>query len=148
MGQQYLRRLRLFFFLRISTSKWFDSKHLRPMIVRLSGIKLGKNCQIDANVTFDNWNASLFSIGDNCTIAMNSVLLTHNMTVDSNGKRQWYNGKLTIGNNVFVGAGVIITRPLTIGDNVVIAAGSVVTKDVPSNCVVAGSPCRVIKKFE
>lgn len=44
--------------------------------------------------------------------------------------------------------GVIITPGITIGDNVVIGAGSVVTKDIPPNTVAVGNPCRVIKKIE
>jgi serine O-acetyltransferase len=51
----------------------------------------------------------------------------------------------TIGNNVTVGANVVIIGNITIGDNVVIGAGSVVVKDVPSNCVIAGNPAKTIK---
>ena len=49
-----------------------------------------------------------------------------------------------IGDNVTVGANVVIIGNVTIGNNVVIGAGSVVVKDVPSNVVVAGNPVRVI----
>lgn len=56
--------------------------------------------------------------------------------------------KCTIGDNVYIGAGAIIMNPVTIGDNVVIGAASVVTKDIPSNCVVAGNPAKVIKYKE
>jgi len=52
----------------------------------------------------------------------------------------------TIGSNVTVGANVIIIGKIDIGNNVVIGAGAVVVKDVPSNCVVAGNPARIIKK--
>lgn len=51
----------------------------------------------------------------------------------------------TIGHNVTVGANVVIIGEITIGDNVVVGAGSVVVKDVPSNCVVAGNPAKIIK---
>lgn len=54
----------------------------------------------------------------------------------------------TIGNNVTLGAGVIIIGNVTIGDNVTIGAGSVVVKDIPSNCVATGNPARVIKYIE
>ncbi|QXP80830.1 serine acetyltransferase [Winogradskyella sp. HaHa_3_26] len=52
----------------------------------------------------------------------------------------------TIGNNVTVGANTVIIGEITIGDNVVVGAGSVVVKDVPSNCVVAGNPAKIINK--
>ncbi|ROT24339.1 serine acetyltransferase [Muribaculaceae bacterium Isolate-113 (HZI)] len=81
---------------------------------------------------------SVKSIGNNLTI-LPMVLIgkkTPNANVD----------ECTIGNNVYIGAGAIIMNPVNIGDNVIIGAGSVVTKDVPSNCVVAGNPAKVITK--
>jgi len=51
----------------------------------------------------------------------------------------------SIGNNVTVGVNVVIIGEINIGDNVIIGAGSVVVKDVPSNCVVAGNPAKIIK---
>lgn len=51
----------------------------------------------------------------------------------------------TIGDNVNLGANVIIIGDISIGDNVIIGAGSVVTKDIPSNCIVAGNPAKVIR---
>ena len=50
----------------------------------------------------------------------------------------------TIGQNVVIGANVVIIGNITIGDNVVIGAGSVVVKDVPDNCTVAGNPAKPI----
>ena len=55
------------------------------------------------------------------------------------------NGRPVIGNNVSLGANVTIVGNVHIGDNVIVGAGSVVVKDVPSNCVVAGNPARIIK---
>ena len=52
----------------------------------------------------------------------------------------------TIGNNVILGANVIIIGDVYIGDNVIIGAGCVVTKDIPDNCVVVGNPMRIIRK--
>lgn len=54
-------------------------------------------------------------------------------------------GRPVLGNNVSLGASVTIIGPVHIGDNVIIGAGSVVVKDVPSNCVVAGNPAKVIR---
>lgn len=52
-----------------------------------------------------------------------------------------------IGDNVEVGANVVIIGPIKIGDNVIIGAGSVVVKSIPSNCVIAGNPARIIKQL-
>lgn len=99
-------------------------------------------------VTFDTLDYRLFDIGDNVTITMNSVLLTHYPQISINGHMRWLTDKLTIGNNVFIGANTVIAKPVTIGNNVVIAAGSIVTKDIPSNCLVGGVPAKVIKEFK
>ncbi|WP_223115317.1 serine acetyltransferase [Hanstruepera ponticola] len=53
----------------------------------------------------------------------------------------------SIGHDVTVGAQVVIIGNITIGNNVIIGAGSVVVKDVPSNCVIAGNPAKIIKKL-
>ena len=52
-----------------------------------------------------------------------------------------------IGRNCWIGAGAIIVPGVTIGDNTVIGAGSVVTKDIPSNVVAVGNPCRVLREI-
>lgn len=143
--QKWLGRLWLFVMLRMQMSRWLESKHIRPCLIRMAGIKLGKNAHIGANVTFDNWNASCYDIGDNVTITMNSILLTHGMVRQDDGAYKSQVGLLKIGDDVFIGANTIITRPLTIGSRVIIAAGSVITKDIPNDCVVAGVPAKIIK---
>lgn len=54
-------------------------------------------------------------------------------------------GRPHIGNNVLLGANVVIIGGIHVGNNVIVGAGSVVVKDIPDNCVVAGNPARVIK---
>lgn len=146
----YLSRIPRFLILRLSMSRWLSSKLMRPQLLKMIGIKIGKNAHIGANVTFDTLDYRLFDIGDNVTITitMNSVLLTHYPQISINGHMRWLTDKLTIGNNVFIGANTVIAKPVTIGNNVVIAAGSIVTKDIESNCLVGGVPAKVIKKFK
>ncbi len=72
-------------------------------------------------------NLEMVSIGDNCSLSYNNTILT--------------------GTHDFKDFSTIIAKPVTIGDNVVIGAGSVVTRDIPSHCFAAGNPCRVIKKI-
>jgi maltose O-acetyltransferase len=55
---------------------------------------------------------------------------------------------ITIGDNAWLGGGVIVCPGVTIGANTVIGAGSVVTKDIPPNVVAAGNPCRVIRTID
>lgn len=58
-----------------------------------------------------------------------------------------YNMPVTVGRNCWLGAGVIVLPGVTIGDNAVIGAGSVVTRDIPSDVVAVGNPCRVLRKI-
>lgn len=55
---------------------------------------------------------------------------------------------IRIGNRVWIGGGAIVLPGVTIGDNAIIGAGSVVTKDVGSNVIAAGNPCRIIRKLD
>jgi putative thiogalactoside transacetylase len=54
---------------------------------------------------------------------------------------------IKVGNNVWIGGNVCVMPGVTIGDNVVIGAGSVVNKDIPSNVVAVGNPCKVLKNI-
>ena len=54
---------------------------------------------------------------------------------------------ITVGDNVWIGGNVVVLPGVTIGSNSVIGAGSVVTKDIPSNVVAVGNPCKVIKEL-
>lgn len=147
MAHKYLKRIPRFILLRLSMSRWLSSKLIRPILVRLAGVTLGKNAHIGANVTFDTIDPRLFKIGENVTITMNCVLLMHYLKPKETGCLTWERGEMVIGNNVFIGANTVIAKPVTIGNNVVIAAGSVVTKDIPSNSLIGGVPAKVIKKF-
>lgn len=55
---------------------------------------------------------------------------------------------ITIGDNVWIGGGVQVMPGVTIGSNVVIGGGSVVVKDIPSNSVAVGNPCKVIRVLQ
>ncbi len=59
-----------------------------------------------------------------------------------------YTDPVEIGDNCWIGGGVVICPGVTIGENTIIGAGSVVTKDIPANCIAAGNPCRVIREFD
>ncbi|WP_026463368.1 serine O-acetyltransferase [Adhaeribacter aquaticus] len=74
-----------------------------------------------------------------------NVTLRHNTTI-GNGKSE--KDVPCIGNNVQIGANVVIIGKINIGDNAIIGAGSVVIKDVPSFSVVAGNPARVVKNLK
>lgn len=57
-------------------------------------------------------------------------------------------GKVSIGNNIFIGMKSTVLKGVSIGNNVIIGANSLVNRDIPDNCVAAGNPCRVIMSLD
>lgn len=88
-------------------------------------------------------------VGSHTLFGPNVVLATagHPMMPELRKHGIQYNMPIHIGENCWLGAGVIVVPGVTIGDNVVIGASSVVTKDIPSNSVAMGTPCRVVRKI-
>jgi acyl-[acyl carrier protein]--UDP-N-acetylglucosamine O-acyltransferase len=95
---------------------------------------------------------SLITIGNDCYFNKGLTLLTHDWVtrtfIYSGREFLPSSGRITIGNNVNTAYNVTILKGVTIGDNVFIGANSVVTKDIPSNSIAAGSPCRVIMNID
>ncbi|WP_434291707.1 sugar O-acetyltransferase [Clostridium botulinum] len=120
-----------------------------------NNIYFGNNCEVNMNCTFLDDNKII--IGNNALIAPNVQIYTafHPTNAQErfgeakeDGSFEFCNTQtapVVIGNNVWIGGGVIIMPGVTIGDNVVIGAGSVVTKDIPSNKIAYGNPCRVVR---
>lgn len=121
-------------------------------------IYIGNNVSVNMNCTFVDCNK--ITIGDNVLIASNVQLytathpveLSERLTPDWNPESEEYFCRtyalpITIGNNCWLGGGVIVLPGVTIGDGSVIGAGSVVTKNIPENSLAVGNPCRVIRKI-
>ncbi|MEZ0366564.1 sugar O-acetyltransferase [Mycobacterium sp. pUA109] len=103
--------------------------------------------------SFVNYDAILLDcapirIGNDVSIGPRAQLLTALHPVDDHDARRdgWESASpIVIGDNVWLGGGVIVCPGVTIGDNAVIGAGSVVTRDVPASVLAVGNPCRVIR---
>ncbi len=114
----------------------------------------GTQISIGAN-TFVNYDAILLdcapiSIGDHVSIGPRAQLLTPLHPVDDhNARRQgWESASpIAVGDNVWLGAGVIVCPGVTIGNNSVVGAGSVVTRSVEPHVLAVGNPCRVVRKL-
>ena len=89
-------------------------------------------------------------IGDNTLIGPNTGIYTACHPIDYNQRLEGkeYGKPINIGKNVWIGGSCIILPGVHIGDNSVIGAGSVVTKDIPSNVVAVGNPCKIIKELK
>ena len=110
-------------------------------------IEIGENFYSNHNLVILDANKVTF--GDNVFIAPNCGFYTagHPLDFKTRNSGLEYAKPISIGNNVWIGGNVIVLPGVTIGDNTVIGAGSVVTKDIPSNVVAVGNPCRVIKEI-
>ncbi len=89
------------------------------------------------------------TFGDNVFIAPNCCFTTAEHPIDPEQRKSGLEiaKPITIGNNVWIGAGSTILAGVNIGDNTVIGAGSVVTKSIPDNVVAVGVPCKVVRKI-
>ena len=121
-----------------------------------NNIYFGNNCEVNMNCTFLDDNKTI--IGDQALIAPNVQIYTafHPTNAADRFGGEKVDGSFSfcktrtapviIGNNVWIGGGVIILPGVKIGHNVVIGAGSVVTRDIPDNVIAYGNPCRVIRE--
>jgi len=114
----------------------------------------GKNIHIGSNFTA-NFNLTILDIkevyiGDNVMIGPNTTITTvgHPLSPKDRRAHLAQGSEIRIGNDVWLGANVTILPGVTIGDNVVVGAGAVVTKDIPPNSLALGVPARVVKELE
>lgn len=156
-----------------TVKKLYDYNHIHPLnreerqaaIGELLG-GTGKNCVVEQplfctygyntkvgdnfflNVNCKLMDSGKITIGDNVFIAPNVCIITEEHAMDTAQRIQGleYTHPVTIGDNVWICAGVIVLPGVTIGANSVIGAGSVVTKDIPPDSLAVGNPCKVIRK--
>lgn len=111
---------------------------------RHDGVIMGKENTIKSHF----WGSEpyLITIGNNCALTENTKIFTHGGSRIARDKHPNFDifGKVVLGNRVYVGTGAMIMPGVTIGNNVLIAAGSIVTKSIPSNVVVAGNPAKFV----
>jgi galactoside O-acetyltransferase len=154
--------------------RMYDFNQTRPTEIekRLELMKemfgaIGEHCWIEPPIYFCygtnvflgdgvyvNFNLNL--VDDYKIIIGNQVMFGPNVTIAVTGhpidptlrtQGYMYAFPVTIGDNVWVGAGTVICPGVTIGENTVIGAGSIVTKDIPANMVAVGNPCKVLREI-
>ena len=138
----------------------------REAMLRQMFAEVGEGCYIESpfyanfgghhvhlgNNVYTNFNLTLVDdthiyIGDCTMIGPNVTIATagHPIEPGLRSRGLQYNMPVHIGKNCWLGAGVIVMPGVTIGDNTVIGAGSIVTRDIPSNVVAVGNPCRIMR---
>ncbi len=117
----------------------------------------GFNCDYGLHISvgdrfLTNYNVTILDIapvtvGNDVMIGPNTLISTVNHPLDPLGRRKHLGiaKPVTIGSDVWLGGNVVVLPGVTIGNNVIVAAGAVVTKDVPDNCIVAGVPARKLR---
>ena len=112
-----------------------------PWLLRkVYGMSIGEGTRISQKAVLDrSINPKGIIIGDYTLITRECMILAH----DASRRLQT---TTRIGSRCFIGVRSIILPGVTIGDEVIVGAGSVVTKDIPSHCIIAGNPARIIKE--
>lgn len=140
----------------------------RESMLKKMFAEIGSNCYIEppfhanwggrhvhfGNLVYANFNLTMVDdthiyVGDYTMFGPNVTVATagHPIMPELREKAYQYNFPVRIGRNCWIGAGALIMPGITIGDNVVVGAGSVVTKDLPSNVVAVGNPCRILREI-
>ncbi len=158
----------------VCQEKLYDFNQTRPgelekrtAMLRDMFAEIGEGCYIEpplhanfggrhvhfGKCVYANYNLTMVDdthiyVGDETMFGPNVTLATAGHPIDPELRRQGlqFNMPVRIGRNCWLGAGVAVMPGVTIGDNTVIGAGSVVTKDIPSNVVAVGNPCRVLRE--
>ena len=155
---------KVFFKLRMKllvVSMLFGKKHYMKRIVKIlrkvGVIFDGAPKYIDRNASLDCFGGAKIYIGEGSVVTTGVTILTHDYSIDcglvainkqDKEREAVFEKDVHIGKNVFVGQKSFILPGVNIGDNCIIGAGSVVTKDIPSNSVAAGVPCKVITSID
>ena len=127
--------------------KKMDETDYTVMLLRERGINIGENCKIYTFISAVE--ASLISIGDRTTISGNVQFCTHdNAICKAIPGTTDLMGRITVGNDCFIGMNSILLNGITLGDHCIVGAGSVVTKSFPAGSVIAGNPAKRIYGIE
>jgi maltose O-acetyltransferase len=114
----------------------------------------GYNTHVGENF-YANFDCTILDVcevrfGDHCMLGpgVQIYTATHPLNPTERNSGKEYAKSISFGNNVWIGGSAVINPGVTVGDNVVIASGAVITKDVPDNVVVGGNPAKVIKQID
>jgi maltose O-acetyltransferase len=111
------------------------------------GMRVGKNFNRQSGVFLDPSHCWLIEIGDDVTMSVGVVILTHDASFKGvNGHTRL--GRVRIGNRVFLGARSMVLPGVAIGDGAIVGAGSVVTRDVLPGVIVVGNPAKPLRKVD
>lgn len=109
------------------------------IFTKIYGMDIAKTARISYGAKLDKTNPKGIHIDEGSYVASGAIVFAHDYC-------RGLHKDTYIGKQCFIGANAIIMCGIRIGDNVIIGSGAIVTKDVPSNCISAGNPAKVIKE--
>lgn len=130
-------------FLIIYLCRIMPSLALKRFLLKIIGMKIGKNVSVGLMVMFDIFWPELISIGNNTVIGYNATILCHEFLI-----KEYRIGEIKIGKNVMIGANSTILPGVKIGDGAIISACSLVNKDVPAGALYGGIPATELRKVQ
>lgn len=124
-----------------------EGTHIRPPVVCDYGSQISIGAGTFANFGLVVLDVARVVIGDHVQIGPNVQLLTPTHPIEPAARKAGWEAAapITIGDNVWLGGGVIVCPGVSIGDDSVIGAGSVVTRDIPPGVIAVGNPARVVR---
>lgn len=124
-----------------------DGVEIRPPFYCDYGSNIRIGARTFANFNFVALDVTSITIGEDVQIGPNVQLLTPTHPTEPEPRRAKIEGgkPIAIGDNVWLGGGVIVCPGVTIGENTVVGAGAVVTRDLPDNVVAVGNPARIVR---
>lgn len=127
-----------------------EGTEIRPPLYVDYGVHITVGAETFINFGLVALDVATISIGDDVQMGPNVQLLTPTHPIEPELRREkWEAAKpIVIGNNVWLGGGVIVLGGVTIGENTVVGAGAIVTRDLPPNVVAVGNPARVIRVLD
>lgn len=126
-------------FLLIELQRFLPSLEWKARVLRLTGMKVGRNVSVGFKAGFDIMWPELITLQDDCIIGFNSIILAHEFL-----RVEWRTGPVVIGEGAVIGANCTILAGVTVGDGAVVSAASLVNRDVPAGCFAGGVPVRVL----
>jgi acetyltransferase-like isoleucine patch superfamily enzyme len=125
----------------IQLARYTPSLPLKRRIYQQLGVRVGSYASVGLMVMFDIFFPQDVTLGDDCVVGYNSVILCHEVL-----RHEWRRGPVWIGHDVTIGANCTILPGVVIGDGATVSAMSLVNRDVPPGAVVGGVPIKMIRE--
>jgi acetyltransferase-like isoleucine patch superfamily enzyme len=128
-------------------------RKIRPILWRMMGAKVGKDCFIGYEVWVDMTNTELIEMEDHVHITNRCLLLCHQRDLsdyhigDDYAKLGYQKKKIILKKGCSIGMGSMVMPGVTIGEGAIVGAGSLVTKDIPAWTIATGRPAKVVKRI-